>query len=108
MANQKTHVVKRGEEPCVLPPMADLCPRNKWKIVNHTPVNLLMTLLAPLIDDGGPNPVPLNDKPIPANKPLSLKIHKDAKNGAYEYTIKEATSGKKAKGNSDPMVIIDM
>jgi hypothetical protein len=107
MANQKTHVVKRGEELLVLPPMADLCPRNKWKIVNHTGAKLLVTLSAPLIDDGSADPVPLKEE-IAAGGHLPLRIHKHAKEDVYEYTIKDAKSGKKAKGNSDPMVIIDM
>ena len=105
MANQKTHIVKRGETFCVLPPMADLRPGNRWKIVNHTSETCVLTLPARLVG-GGEKPAAIKQEI--AGKPLRLKIHKHAPAGVYEYQITMLRSGKKAKGNSDPMVIIDI
>ncbi len=106
MANQKTHIVQRGEEVFVLPPVADLSPGDQWKIVNHTTEDWSVTLSAALCDDGGPGPVGVK-RPVAAAAHLPLKIHMHAPKGAYEYQV-VSKSGRKARGNSDPMVIIDM
>lgn len=107
MANQKAHVVKRNDTFFVLPPMVDLSPGDKWKVVNHTAEDLWLTISPLLIDDGSPNPVSISQS-IASGRNSLLKIHNNAPLGAYEYQIIMLKSGTKAKGNSDPMVIIDM
>lgn len=105
----KVHVVERNSEFLVWPPIVELEQGDSLEIVNTTAEDLAWAVPAGAFGPdawaeavqkrGGKGHTPKQVPPRGGNQ--------SATPGPYEYQIVMLKSGKKAKGNSDPMVIID-
>ncbi len=101
-ATKKVNVVERGGEFLVLPPMIEISlngggAADKLKIKNHT--NEALVWISP---EFGVTELVLAHTESSIKSPAATTTP-----GAYDYQIFMVSSSKKAKGNSDPMVIID-
>jgi hypothetical protein len=103
-AARTVHVVPHGEECLVVPPAIVLAPNDTLKVVNHTAEDLVW-----IVADGTPFGTTVLDKvDKKGGAPHKARsVPMNAASGRYDYQIVMMSSGKKGKGHSDPMIIID-
>lgn len=107
MANKRVHILERDGEFLVLPTMIEMTTADNLRIVNQTQEDLIWIVSPAATGPFGNAQV----ADVVKAKGGPLHIPKAASNaaalGVYEYQIIMLKSGKKAKGNSDPVIIID-
>jgi hypothetical protein len=96
------HVIESGGDFFVQPPIVSAEKNDSLRIINTTNEDLVFNL-------GVPNVVAPNDqtKLVKKNSKEAVNILNTAVDGTHQYQIVMLASGKKAKGNSDPVLIID-
>jgi hypothetical protein len=107
MATKKVHVFENDGEYRVHPPTVELDGSggntDDLDIVNHTGEELLFYFGPGLFDNGAHSAtIPKN-----GNKKTNKAKSQGSKGKAATYKIFGVDSGKKAKGNSDPVIIIE-
>ncbi len=105
-AIKKVHVVDLKGRFRVLPPMVELVPGDTLRIVNHTGEDLAWVVSEPSLFSGEVGEIV--KRKSAGNPPQGRVVSKEATPGPHDYQIVMLKSGKKARGNSDPMIIIDM
>jgi hypothetical protein len=106
MAAKKVHVTESDGEYRVHPPLVELdgAAGDQMVIKNNTDDDLVIYVGAKVFH--ATDPVA---KPIEAGKKVTLTaVTQGAGNSnAYSYQVIAPKSGKKAKGNSDPVIIVE-
>ena len=97
----KVHVIESDGEIFVRPPAVSAEKTDSLRIFNATSEDLVFHIDADV--------VALADKTkiVKSQKKETLNILNSALDGSYPFQILMVKSGKKAKGNSDPVLIID-
>lgn len=97
----KVYIVTRDSEFLVVPPAVALTHNDSFQIVNLTDQDFEWSM--------GPEPfgAPIDHEPVKkgANPAKPVKTNKLL--AFYSYELATKIGGKKARGNSDPIIIID-
>lgn len=103
---KKVHVVDLKGKFRVMPAMVELAPGDTLRIVNHTGEDLAWVVSDPSLFSCEVGDI--------VKRKGAGKLHegrvvdRKATPGPHDYQVVMLKSGKKARGNSDPMVIIDI
>ena len=105
-ADKRVQIIERDGEFYADPPYVELDPgsanNSKMKIVNRTDQECTWVVTSTTLFQGG-----IVAEPVAAKGLSTLKtVANAAAPGVYEYQV-IMKNGKKAKGNSDPVIIID-
>jgi hypothetical protein len=103
MAKKKVHIIARGDEFIVDPPAVELDGTgggDQLKLVNRTHEDLVWSVQ---------DTTAFGAAVLEIVKSKKISSPKTAQNvsGVFEYQVLMIRSGKKAKGNSDPVIIIE-
>src|SRR5262245_27190817 len=102
-AKKKVHVIAKGDEFIVDPPAVELDGQggDQLKLVNRTQEDLVWSVQDTTAFGGG--------AVLEIVKSKRISPAKTAQNvsGVFEYQVLMIKSGKKATGNSDPVIIIE-
>lgn len=105
MAKKKVHVVFKDAEFVVDPPVVELQfqaggANDQLKLINRTDEDLVWSL---------EDPAAFGAAVLEIVRRKSISAAKSPQNvsGVFEYQVLMIKSGKKAKGNSDPVIIIE-
>lgn len=102
MPKVRIHVIESGGDFFVQPPTVSAEVTDSLRIINTTNEDLVFRLSTNGIVAAGDQ-----TKIVASKDRVNVAILNAAPLGAYVYQILMVTSGKKAKGNSDPVLIID-
>ena len=105
-ADKRVQIIERDGEFYAEPPYIELDPgsgnNSKMKIVNRTDQECTWLVTNTTLFQGGIVAEPVAAKSLSAVKTINNAVPA----GVYEYQV-IMKNGKKAKGNSDPVIIID-
>jgi hypothetical protein len=117
--SRKVHVVERNGEFFVEPPVIDLNgvavpanggqgqpgqPAETLRLVNHTDEDLLWVVADATLFNGGAFTLQVSAKSM---SPVKTPVNTQGFAGFTRYQVLMLQSGKKAKGNSDPVIIVE-
>src|SRR5262245_65787883 len=104
MAKKRVQVFDRNGEYVADPPLAELSSADTFKIMNNTDEDLVWVVSDSTLFQGG-----AIAEVVQARKFSNVKNPTNAANfsGFASYQLIGTKSGKKAKGNSDPVIIVE-
>ena len=100
---EKVYVYKSGDGYRVFPPVVILNGGEKLRVINTTNVEMKATFPAGSVDASDPVK---KDVPKQGKAEVDVRSQGNGKARGYEYTIQTAR-GVRARGNSDPVLIIE-
>jgi hypothetical protein len=110
MPKRKVNVFERGGEYVADPPIIELSGADTLRIINHTDEDLVWRVNDNTAFQGG-NPILETVPKRGANGPGSSPAKNVANTAnlfvAVSYQLIGVNTGKKAKGNSDPVIIVE-
>jgi hypothetical protein len=106
MPDRKVHVYESSDnEYRVEPPLIEVKQTaDIMKVRNHSNDDLIFYVVTGAFSATNPQVVPLPPKTLTT---IGTPILQGAPGTQYNYQIINPTNGKKAKGNSDPVLIVD-
>lgn len=112
MAKSRVTVVEKDGEFFAEPPVTILAAADKLKIINATSEDLVFrfeaaTVLKEVVG-GVAQPVADVLREIRSGRGRLYEVDGAAPEGRYPFQLMMVASGKKAKGNSDPVLIIEV
>ena len=103
MPKIRVHVIESGGDFFVQPGIVSAEKNDSFRIINRTNEDLVFYIKDASVLKNASD----QTKVVDATKKVAIDLSNNAADGSYEYQILMVQSGKKAKGNSDPVLIID-
>lgn len=104
MPKRKVHVFDKQGEYFAEPPIIELTGADQLRIINHTDEDLIWRFSDTTAFTGG---AILEVVPKKGGSPQKSPVNTANFFGVFSYQLIGVTSGKKAKGNSDPVIIVE-